>query len=67
MRANLVNPGPTAHAMRAQAMPGEDPADLPAPEELAPHFVELVLPGVTSNGAIYDFVRPRLVRREVAS
>ena len=34
-RVNLLNPGPTRTAMRAQAMPGEDPMTLPAPEELA--------------------------------
>jgi hypothetical protein len=28
--------------MRAQAYPAEDPATLPAPEEIAPFFVQLL-------------------------
>ena len=40
MRINLVSPGPVATAMRAKAMPGEDPSTLPRPAELAPLFLE---------------------------
>lgn len=32
----IIDPGPMRTAMRAQAMPGEDPETLPRPEELAP-------------------------------
>ena len=41
IRAALVNPGPTRTRMRAEAMPGEDPATLPSPEEVAELVVQL--------------------------
>ena len=50
MRVNLVNPGATATAMRAQAMPGEDPATLPQPEEIAELFVDLAAPDCLEHG-----------------
>jgi NAD(P)-dependent dehydrogenase (short-subunit alcohol dehydrogenase family) len=55
VRANLVNPGAVATAMRAKAMPGEDPATLPKTEDLAETFVRLALPGCTENGAIVQY------------
>ena len=55
VRANLVNPGAVVTAMRAKAMPGEDPATLPKPEDLAETFVRLALPGCTENGAILQY------------
>lgn len=57
VRANLVNPGPTRTAMRAAAMPGEDPMTLPAPGELAPLIVELLSPACTRNGEVVAFRR----------
>ena len=55
VRANLVNPEAVATAMRAKAMPGEDPETLPKPEDLAETFVRLALPGCTENGAIVQY------------
>jgi len=55
VRANLVNPGATRTSMRAKAFPGEDPANLPAPEELVPLFLELLSPESQSNGQIVNF------------
>jgi NAD(P)-dependent dehydrogenase (short-subunit alcohol dehydrogenase family) len=40
IRMTIVNPGPFRTAMRAQAMPGEDPMTLPLPEELTPMVYE---------------------------
>ncbi|HEY7548629.1 MAG TPA: SDR family NAD(P)-dependent oxidoreductase [Hyphomicrobiaceae bacterium] len=54
VRANLVNPGPTRTRMRAQAFPGEDPATLQAPEDLAATFVRLAEPSCTDNGRLFD-------------
>lgn len=54
VRANLVNPGPVATAMRAKAMPGEDPATLPKPEDIAETFVQLALPECRENGVCVD-------------
>lgn len=44
IRCALLNPGPIRTRMRAEAFPGEDPATLPAPEEVAPLVVELSRP-----------------------
>lgn len=55
VRANLVNPGATRTSMRAKAFPGEDPATLPAPEDLAPLVLELVAPSCTKNGEVLNF------------
>lgn len=41
LRVNLVDPGHVATRMRAQLMPGENPATLRQPEEVAEHFVDL--------------------------
>ncbi len=54
LRINMVNPGATRTAMRAQAMPGEDPATLPHPTEIAEKLVELVSPQMNINGGLYD-------------
>ena len=45
IRVAIVNPGPTATQMRAKAYPGEDPATLKAPEEVAAALVELLRAG----------------------
>ena len=50
IQVNLFNPGATRTRMRAQAMPGEDPMSLPAPEDIAPQIVELLLPFCTITG-----------------
>lgn len=57
IRVNLLNPGPVRTAMRAKAMPGEDPATLPTPSELAPLFVRMASPSFTENGTTVDFRR----------
>lgn len=54
VRANLINPGPVRTQMRAKAFPGEDPGTLPAPEDIAPLFVDLARPGCTANGELFD-------------
>lgn len=41
VRAALVDPGVMRTKMRAEAMPGEDPMDLPHPSEIGPMIVEL--------------------------
>ena len=54
VKVNLVNPGPTRTKMRAQAMPGEDPDSLPAPESLTPLFVHLAAPDCSLQGQRID-------------
>ena len=61
VRAMLLNPGPLRTRMRAAAMPGEDPATLTTPEELAPHFVRLASPEWNETGKLYDFPSDRVL------
>ena len=55
VRVTLINPGRLRTAMRAKAMPGEDPMTLRTPEELAPKIVEVCSPEWTQTGTLYDF------------
>jgi NAD(P)-dependent dehydrogenase (short-subunit alcohol dehydrogenase family) len=55
IKVNLINPGPMRTAMRKKAMPGEDPAVLPVPEEMAPKIVEMLSPEFTRNGVAVNF------------
>lgn len=55
VRANLFIPGPVRTAMRAKAMPGEDPETLPTPQDVAPHLLKLVEADCDRNGATYDY------------
>ena len=50
VRVNLINPGPTRTAMRAQAFPGENPDTLKSPEDITEIFVELSEASCTLNG-----------------
>jgi NAD(P)-dependent dehydrogenase (short-subunit alcohol dehydrogenase family) len=61
IKVMLVNPGPMRTRMRAEAMPGEDPAALPAPEALAPKIVALCSPDWAETGKIYDFPQDRVL------
>ncbi len=51
LRVNLFDPGATRTQMRADAMPGEDPMTLPAPEEVAVHMVPLLEASEHRNNA----------------
>ncbi|MHA1549462.1 MAG: SDR family NAD(P)-dependent oxidoreductase [Alphaproteobacteria bacterium] len=53
--ANLINPGPLRTAMRAQAVPGEDPQTLQPPDALAPQIVRMLSPDYKENGVMFDF------------
>jgi NAD(P)-dependent dehydrogenase (short-subunit alcohol dehydrogenase family) len=53
VRVNLFNPGATRTAMRKKAMPGEDPAGLQTPEDIAPRIVELLSPSNMANGELF--------------
>lgn len=62
-RTNLFNPGPVRTAMRAKAMPGEDPETLTKPAEIADCIPPLVAPSCTENGAVYDFKTRSFMKR----
>jgi NAD(P)-dependent dehydrogenase (short-subunit alcohol dehydrogenase family) len=55
VKVNLLNPGPLRTAMRAKAMPGEDPETLQPPDAVAPLIVELLSPACTKNGELVSF------------
>jgi NAD(P)-dependent dehydrogenase (short-subunit alcohol dehydrogenase family) len=55
VRVAIVNPGATRTAMRAKAFPGEDPMTIPAPEDVAPLFLELALPQSTLHGEVVRY------------
>jgi NAD(P)-dependent dehydrogenase (short-subunit alcohol dehydrogenase family) len=54
LRVNSVNPGATRTAMRAQAMPGEDPDTLPNPSEVAAKILSLASPALTETGKLFE-------------
>lgn len=54
LKVNLVSPGIVATRMRAQAFPGEDPATLARPEDVAPGIVKLCLPSAMRHGEVID-------------
>ncbi len=43
IRVHSINPGGMRTQMRAEAYPAEDPQTVPAPEAIAPYFVEVAL------------------------
>ncbi len=55
VRVNLVHPGAVRTAMRAKAVPGEDPQTLPRPEALGPLFVSLAEPACQRHGDVVRF------------
>lgn len=61
LRVNAVNPGGTRTAMRAQAMPGEDPQTLPHPSQVADKILPLASPSLTETGLIFDVRRERFL------
>jgi NAD(P)-dependent dehydrogenase (short-subunit alcohol dehydrogenase family) len=52
VRVNLLDPGPTRTAMRAEAYPGEDRTTVKPPEALAPKILELASAECELNGEV---------------
>ncbi|MDX8454386.1 SDR family NAD(P)-dependent oxidoreductase [Mesorhizobium sp. VK9D] len=61
LRVNAADPGATRTAMRAQAMPGEDPQTLPHPSEIARRIVPLASPELKETGLIFQAKHNRFV------
>ncbi len=55
VKVNALDPGPVRTMMRMKAMPGEDPATLPRPEELTPMILEALSPSNDKNGELIKF------------
>ena len=61
LRVNCFDPGATRTAMRAQAVPGENPETVPHPSEVAALIVPLADPALTETGKIYQARSRRFV------
>ncbi|OCJ18194.1 oxidoreductase [Rhizobium sp. AC44/96] len=61
LRITSVDPGATRTAMRAQAVPGENPETLPHPSEIAKAILPLVGPDVTETGKLFVVRENKLV------
>jgi NAD(P)-dependent dehydrogenase (short-subunit alcohol dehydrogenase family) len=57
VKTNVFYPGAVRTAMRAKAMPGEDPETLPQPSDVAPKLVDLLSPNVAENGRLFDVTK----------
>ncbi|MEP1229733.1 MAG: SDR family NAD(P)-dependent oxidoreductase [Litorimonas sp.] len=55
LKVNILNPGAVRTAMRAKAMPGEDPTTLPAPENIAPLVLDMLAPTYDKTDEIITF------------
>ena len=55
LRVNLFNPGPTRTRIRAIVFPGEDPATLQTPNQVAEWIVPMCAPAWTETGRLYDY------------
>jgi NAD(P)-dependent dehydrogenase (short-subunit alcohol dehydrogenase family) len=55
VNVNLLNPGAVHTRMRTQAYPGEDPATLVQPDEIASALLTLVSPDCTQSGRVFDY------------
>ncbi|HET7411870.1 MAG TPA: SDR family NAD(P)-dependent oxidoreductase [Pararhizobium sp.] len=62
-----VNPGATRTAMRAQAMPGEDPETLPHPSEVAEKLVKIIRSDDIPTGQLYDVREDRFLSYNLPS
>ena len=60
LKVNVFYPGAVRTAMRAKAMPGEDPDRLPRPEAVAPKLVDMLSPGFAHTRMLLDFPSGRL-------
>jgi NAD(P)-dependent dehydrogenase (short-subunit alcohol dehydrogenase family) len=55
IRVVAIDPGRTRTAMRAQAMPGENPESLPHPSEIVPYLIEMASPAFTRTNVRFEF------------
>ncbi|MGK9335309.1 SDR family NAD(P)-dependent oxidoreductase [Sinorhizobium meliloti] len=61
LRILSVDPGATRTAMRAQAVPGEDPETLPHPSEVAQALLPLLGPEQTETGKLFIVREKKIV------
>lgn len=61
LRINSIDPGATRTAMRAQAMPGEDPETVPLPSDVAKAILPLASPELKETGKLFVVRENRFV------
>ncbi|MCR6673096.1 SDR family NAD(P)-dependent oxidoreductase [Devosia ginsengisoli] len=54
VKVNVFYPGAVRTAMRAKAMPGENPDTLPTPADIAPKLIDLISPAVKESGKLFN-------------
>lgn len=54
VKVNAVNPGAVRTKMRAEAMPGEDPETIPAPEDIVDTFLQLAANDCVYHGQVIN-------------
>ena len=54
IKINMIDPGGTRTGMRAAAFPGEDPRTLPAPDAIAPAFLQLLSSNCQDHGQLFQ-------------
>ena len=65
LRVNVVDPGVARTAMRAQAMPGEDPQTLPTPAEVAAGIMPVFANGLTTTGQLWSVPEQRFQKYQL--
>ena len=55
LKVNLFDPGPVATSLRRRAYPGEEQADLPRPDDVAPKLVDLCMPDVAMHAELVTY------------
>ena len=61
LRITSLDPGATRTALRAQAIPGEDPSTVQHPSEVAKVILSLVAPDFAETGKLFDIRQGRLL------
>lgn len=54
VKVNVFYPGAVRTAMRAKAMPGENPDTLPKPSDIAPQLIDMLSPSLKETGKLFD-------------
>lgn len=55
LKVNLFYPGAVRTAMRAKAMPGEDPAKLPMPKDIVGRLIDMIEPSYAQNRSLLNY------------
>ncbi len=55
IKVAAIDPGRARTALRAQAMPGEEPDTVPHPSEIVPYLIEMASPDFAQTAVLFDF------------